>query len=90
MRRSETAATSSSAFGPSFSAQSSMPGFEQQVGPSLQLRQILNSFADAALKCIPQRQTDAGNADHRASVMQGIGKRRIELRDKVEQAGRIG
>ena len=90
MRRSERAATSSSAFGPSFPAQSSSARFEQQVRSGLQLRQILDALADAALKCLLQRQADAGNADHRASVMQGVGKRGIELRAKAEQAGRIG
>ena len=90
MRRSGRAATNSSALGPSFPAPVVDARLEQQVGPGLQLRQIFDSLADAALKCIPQRQADAGNADDRAALMQGIGKRRIELRAKAEQAGRIG
>ena len=34
-------------------------GFEHQIGTGLQLREIFDSLADAALECFLQRQTDA-------------------------------
>ena len=63
---------------------------EQQIAFGLQLREILDPLADAALKCFLQRKTDAGNADDRASLMHGIGECWIELRAEGDEAGRIG
>src|SRR5450759_3906844 len=62
----------------------------QNVLPSLQLREILDALADTSLKGLLQRKAHAGNADHGATGMHGIGKGGIEFGPQADQAGSLG
>jgi hypothetical protein len=53
------------------------------------LRKIFDALADTSLKCFLERKTDAGNANHRASLVQGIGDRRVKFGAKADKAGSI-
>lgn len=65
-------------------------GGDQRIAAALQLREIFDAFADAALKRLLQGGADAGDADKGTAAMPGIGDGRIELRPERDEAGRLG